>query len=407
MNFKDRLSQIRTVGGILHGSRAFVGPFQAALWLTNRCNVRCIHCFYHSPHVTKPNLFEVRRAKLLGEEPPDDTYIRNIQKVDADRDRTHSVMDELITMGTRQILFTGVGEPFLHKDAVEFMARAKHAGLTCIVNTNGTLLDRVMIDELIKMNFDELRITLMAGSRDMYVKTHPTVSGETFDRLKANLLYLAERKAELGTRKPAVNLPYIVVSANHDGLFDFAEFANHVRADRLTFRAFDDCHDSGLAGIAPTPEQAASVAKQLIGIKAYLDSMRISHNISYFLKFFREQLDTTGLYNMIPCYMGWLSARINLTNGNVYPCCKCYEPLGNVYEKSFREIWKGQTYRKFRRYGAQINRRKTVLGCQCNRCSNHIPNLRVYRMLHPIKGRSAELDRLRPSGSGKEDRCPG
>jgi len=287
----------------------------------------------------------------------------------------------------------------LHKNAIEFMGYVKHAGCTGTVNTNGTLLDRAMIDELIKMEFDELRITLMAGTSEMYARTHPGMRDETFDSLRDNLLYLAERKAALGLRKPAVSLVFIVVSQNYDGIFDFAELANFVRADRVIFRPVDDIEDPGLSKVVPAAEQAISVKEQLIEAKAYLESQRVAHNIGYFLKVFGEQLDTTALYRVIPCYIGWLRVLFQV-NGEAYPCCRCYEPLGNVYEKKFQEIWNGQAYSKFRKEAVQINIRKSpVSGCDCNSCSHFTANLRVYRILHPVKGRSARLEGLCPAFS--------
>ena len=62
MSFRQILSQAKAVIGITHGSRAFGGPVQVDLNLTNRCNVRCVHCFLYSPHIDRPNMPELRRA---------------------------------------------------------------------------------------------------------------------------------------------------------------------------------------------------------------------------------------------------------------------------------------------------------------------------------------------------------
>lgn len=90
--------------------------------------------------------------------------------------------------------------------------------------------------------------------------------------------------------------------------------------------------------------------------------------------------------------MGWLSVRVNLLDGKAYACCKCYEPLGNICEKKFREIWHGQDYKNYRIQAKRVN--KPVYGCDCSRCANHTPNLRVYKMLHPVKGRSKHIRHL-------------
>jgi MoaA/NifB/PqqE/SkfB family radical SAM enzyme len=344
-------------------------------------------------------MFELRRAKLAGEELPDKGYLNSLQRLEADSDLTGNLIDNLIGMGTRKYVFSGSGEPFLHKNALDFMSRAKRSGSTCIVNTNGSLLDRSTVDELIRMGFDELKITTLAGSKDMYLRTHRGVKDESFDDLRDKLTYIAERKAELGVKRPAVSLVFIVIPQNSDGILEFAGFARSVRADMAVFRPVDTAEDPGLEkSMVLTAEQAASVREQLIEVEAYLESQGVSNNIGYFLKVFKEKLDTTALYRIIPCYYGWLSVRIEV-GGLVHPCCRCYGPLGNVYQKEFYEIWNGETYRRFRKEALRINRRKSIVsGCNCNSCPHFTANLMVYKAFHPIKGRSARLRGLTPAG---------
>ncbi len=380
--------------GILHGSRAFIGPLHANLSLTNRCNISCIHCYFYSKYLDKPNMFVVRRARLMGSSIPDDEYLRRLQRCDVDSTQILKLIDRLIRTGTRRFSFTGGGEPFLHKNALDFMERAKHYGSICMVSTNGTLLNHETIDKLIRIKFNDLRITTMAGTRKMYIRTHTGITNRTFDDLRDNLLYLAERKASFGTKYPEVTLICIVIAQNYRGIFDFAKFANLVKANRVIYYPVDDLEDPNLAKLVPTEKQALSVRKQLKEIKKYLDLKRIDNNISNFLIVFRKRLDTRALYSIIPCYIGWLAVRID-ADGLVYPCCRCYEPLGNIFEKDFYEIWNGNTYRIFRREAITITKRGLpVNGCSCYSCPIYTVNLRVYRALHPVKGRSARFTRI-------------
>jgi radical SAM protein with 4Fe4S-binding SPASM domain len=342
-------------------------------------------------------MFELRRAKKVSGEFFDNEYLMSIQRLDADNDLTRNLINNLIEMGTRKYIFTGSGEPFLHNNALEFMGLAKRAGSTCIVNTNGTLLDHETVDELIKMRFDELRINTLAGSRDTYLRTHPGVKHETFNNLRDNLVYLAEKKAEMGVKFPKVSLVYIVIPQNSDAIYEFAEFSKFVKADRAIFMPVDTVEDPGLKKyFLVTANDVAVVREQLIEVKAYLKSCGISHNIENFLKVFHKKLDTTELYKLIPCYSGWLLVRID-ADGLVYPCCRCYEALGHVYENEFHEIWNGNVYRLFRKEAFKINKRNSpVRGCDCNSCPHYTANLKAYRVLHPVKGRSARLKRLSP-----------
>ena len=400
MSWRHRVSQLRTVMGIMHGSRAFGGPFQALLSLTNRCNLRCLHCIFYSPHLERPNLVPVRRARMMSLELPSEKDIRRLQHIDADTDRTKTLVKDLIRMGTRRFQFSGSGEPFLHKNALEFMSLAKHAGGTCLVNTNGTLLDHSTIDALVAMRFDDLQVTTMSGTAGMYRLTHPGCKDTSFDTLRENLLYLAERKRALGIKQPALSLCYVVVAQNHDGIADFADFANIVQADRTLFRPFFDVEDSNLAGLVPSAKEALHVREQLMEVKGYLDRRGISHNIPNFLAVFERKLDTTALYRAIPCYYGWLSALID-ADGSVYPCCRCHSPLGDIREMKFEDIWHGRSYQTFRKKAIHINLRGTLVeNCDCYRCANNNANFRTYRLLHPFSG--SRLDQVWAAHNGVE-----
>jgi len=280
---------------------------------------------------------------------------------------------------------------FLHKSILEFIARLKHAGSHCLTNTNGTLLNKKIIDELIKTKFDDLRITILAGTPEMYVRTHPGTSKDTFLKLKENLLYLSEKKAKLNLKYPRVTMIFIVLSQNVEGIFDFAKFAVNVGAQQIWYRPVDDVGDSGLANLVPTEDQADFARKELVKVKEYLYTKGITHNIDKFLKVFGTQLDTTVIYQHIPCYYGWLCVHIE-PEGDVYPCCRCYEPLGNVYKSNFKDIWNGEKYRDFRKKARALHIRKTPVDCcDCNSCVNYIANLRVHKALHPFKGQMSQL----------------
>jgi radical SAM protein with 4Fe4S-binding SPASM domain len=334
---------------------------------------------------------------MMNLEMPDDVSLKQLQKLDIDNKQAHTLIHESVRMGTRSFIFSG-GEPFLHTECLELIQRVKYTGSTCLVKTNGTLLDPSVIDELIKTGLDELMITTMAGTSEMYVRTHKGSQDDVFLKLRDTLLYIAERKEALGIKNPKISLVFILIKQNSAGIMSFAEFAARTGADRVLFRPIDDVEDSGLAKMVPTKEQSIAMRQQLSEAQKYLASQGIAHNIDFTLKVFGRQLDTKELFNLIPCYYGWLSLRIE-ADGMVYPCCRCYEPLGNIYEQQLKAIWTGDAYKQFRKAARKINRRKSqAMGCDCNSCTHFTANLRVYKYLHPLKGRSKRIEQLCPSG---------
>lgn len=384
MSWQTWLSYAKASAGIAHGSRAFGGPVQATLSLTRRCNIRCVHCYYFSPHLSLYDMTQGAQGR----------------RVDADYGMTTGLIEELLSMGTRAFLFTGKGEPFMHGNILDFAGLIKRRGGHCIANTNATLLGPEMSAELLRLQFDVLRVNAMAGTEEMYQRTHPGVAVGTFDALKENLRALKREKVRLKVDKPEVVHVLIVTTENCEDLSDFAEFASFTQADHVIFRPVDDRGDTGLAKTVPTVEQSSRIREQLLKIGPFLTSRGIKHNIGNFLKVFRGKLDTAALYRIIPCYYGWLNVRID-ESGTVYPCNRSGKrPIGNIYEKEFGEIWNSEAYCGFRREAVEINSRKSpVKGCGCNACVHHTANLRAYRLLHPLKGRSRMIDQICPSGS--------
>lgn len=387
MGWSHWTSQLRTVAGIAHGRRAFGGPLQLNLSLSNRCNIRCIHCYFYSPFLDLPNLRARRRARQNGAPPPPREDLEELQRLDADPVRTPAIMDEAFALGTRRVQFSGNGECFVHRNALDLMGRARRAGARCVANTNGTLIDRAAADELIRMGFDELRVTLMAGTPELYRVTHPGTRADLFDRVVGNLRYLQERKRALGADRPSLTAVCIVVDQNCDGLLDFARLSVDLGADRILFKPVDDVEDERLRPLIPAPERAKLAQQQVAQARAVIERAGVRHNIDAFHRSFGRQLDTAAVYRAMPCYYGWLACMVE-PDGNVYACCRCDTPLGNAYETSFGEVWAGEPYRRFRHEAGRLDRGgRPGQGCECRHCVHHEANFRAFRILHPWRSR--------------------
>lgn len=87
------------------------------------------------------------------------------------------------------------------------------------------------------------------------------------------------------------------------------------------------------------------------------------------------------IVDSIPCYIGWIFARV-LPDGSVIPCCKAHKkPLGNLYDNTFSEIWNSHKYNEFRRLAK--NEKKShpyfkEIGCYKS-CDNVGMNLDMHK----------------------------
>ncbi|GAB6286419.1 MAG: 12,18-didecarboxysiroheme deacetylase [Methanoregula sp.] len=126
---------------------AFSGKYQPVVFwnLTDRCNLRCIHCYGKSGpgHTTEG---ELTTAEAL------------------------TVIDDLADMGVPLILFTG-GEPLLREDIWELTRHAGSRGLKMALSTNGTLITPDIARRIKESGIEYAGISLdgaKAGTHDRF-----------------------------------------------------------------------------------------------------------------------------------------------------------------------------------------------------------------------------------------------
>ncbi|MDD5236070.1 MAG: radical SAM protein, partial [Candidatus Omnitrophica bacterium] len=141
--------------GIYNGEYAFTGPSHVQIDLTYNCNNNCIACWCNSPLLEEKTLSEARRTQTLP--------LGLVKKL----------LDDLSGMGTREIYFSGGGEPFIHPAIIEILEYAKKKKFICYVNTNFTLINREIAKKIIDLGIEHLTVSTWAASPGTYALTHP------------------------------------------------------------------------------------------------------------------------------------------------------------------------------------------------------------------------------------------
>jgi 12,18-didecarboxysiroheme deacetylase len=81
--------------------------------ITQRCNLKCVHCYAHAKDVTFKNELTTEEGKAL--------------------------LDDFAQFGVPVVLFSG-GEPVMRKDLPELASYAVAHGMRAVISTNGTLI---------------------------------------------------------------------------------------------------------------------------------------------------------------------------------------------------------------------------------------------------------------------------
>jgi radical SAM protein with 4Fe4S-binding SPASM domain len=154
--------------------------FRVSLELTERCNLRCVHCYVDRPA-------DDRDAK--------------------DRELTlaewKDILDQLADVGVIWLLVTG-GEPLLRPDFAEFYTYAKRKGFHVILFTNGTLLTPELADLLAAYPPWEVEVTLYGAT----AKTYDRVTGVpgSYRRCLQGIEMLLDQDVTLNLKTMALTL---------------------------------------------------------------------------------------------------------------------------------------------------------------------------------------------------------
>jgi MoaA/NifB/PqqE/SkfB family radical SAM enzyme len=342
--------------GLLTGQVAYTGPFYVSVDLTHRCNLRCLGCPYHSPYVNNAS----SDHRSISDIPP-----RIIEEL----------CKELKTMNTDTFVLSGGGEPLLHPDILELVAAVKTSGFHTILFTNGTLLERNLIQTFIDLKLDVIRISLWAASPEQYQQNYPGTDPNNFQRVIEGIKLVARLKAERKSIVPSVVLHFPINRNNYQGIDALVDLASATNFNGLSFGLLNTVRGA-LTSYALSPIEEKSVRESLIRVRKRLNSLSLSHTIDRTLLRYKMG---RAVWQKMPCYIPWLHARITV-DGAVRPCTRCDLSFGNLQNNSFREIWNGPAMRTFRLQAIRSNELPLLREhCDCSFCCSVGDNARVHR----------------------------
>lgn len=358
--------------GVRTRSAAYRGPVEVQIGISNRCNNRCIMCWAHMDnHGTISDRF------------------KNDPDVDADKedmpvDVFESVVKELTAMGTEKITLVGRGEPLLNPHFLEMVEIVKKNRVRCTVITNGVLLTPVLMSCLIELDLDELNVSVNAATQDSYEKVNRQYRKDGLQKILDVVATGAREKRHLGKNKPEICLSFVLTRVNSREAFDMARISGECGADKVNYLNVYYVTDA-TAELLMTGEQFDEFNGRLGEIKRFLDERGILNNVQSLMApphlALNSRHPSAEYIRKYPCYAGWAFCVI-YADGTVCPCCEAFFKIGNVREQSFREIWNGERYRKFRKNALSLPALKgNVPNCMCDSCGYANLNTEYHNLL--------------------------
>jgi radical SAM protein with 4Fe4S-binding SPASM domain len=189
------------------------------------------------------------------------------------------------------------------------------------VSSNVHFLDGERGTALLRSGLDVLILSVDGASQETYSTFRK--DGD-FAKVAASVAWLTAEKKRLGMTKPRIELQFIVMRHNEHELDEMRRLAREWGVDKLRIKTVgaDDAE-----------------TKHLIPKSRLLSRYDASGDAPNTVHAF--------------CSMAWDHTVINV-DGSVTPCCYLRPDMGdafvmgNVFERPFREIWRGSRYRAFR-----------------------------------------------------------
>lgn len=299
-----------------------------------------------------------------------------------DYDIYESFVRSLRSTGTREISFAGIGEPLLHKRIVDAVTLAKSLGMKVWITTNGSLLTRDLMTELLSAGLDDINVSLNAGATEEYALVHTNQDANRFEEIVNNLVWLKDHKLHGGFDTPRVTISNVVSNLNSHRVVDMMDVAVKVGAVSVTYRPIDICPQTERFALGPADMEI--LAGGFAAAAELGKSKGIGNNIDFFYRLLalREAGNIPS-----PCFAGWLYPFV-LANGDVTYCCISREVLGNLEERSFKAIWFDPQRRYLNDQAIRIHKTQTPLPkSRCSGCELTLSNQRIYDRLWPLWGR--------------------
>lgn len=320
----------------------WVYPIYAEIGLFGGCNHRCIFCAFDYLKY-KPDILPLQCLKK---------FIRVAAK-----------------NKVKSILFSGEGEPLLHKDICEIISFAKSKDIDVALSTNGVLLNKNIAEKILP-NLSWTRFSINAGTKKTYAFIHGTVE-QDFAAVMKNLARAVRIKVK-NKYKCAIGVQFLLLPENIKEIKVIAARVKNIGADYLVIKPY-----------CPHP---LSKKKMRIDVEEK-DLNKMEECLKKlcggdFNIIIRNRAWAGGLSGKTYKHCLGFEFTTHITvRGEVYPCNafigKRDFAYGNICRQSFDKIWCGSRRRKV------ID--KIYTGFDANSCRNSCRLDKINKYLWELK----------------------
>jgi len=222
------------------------------------------------------------------------------------------------------LIFYFQGEPYLNPAFLDMVRYAADKNIYTATSTNAHYITDEMARKTVESGLDRLIISIDGTTQEVYQQYR--VGGRLEKVIEGTKNIIAWRN-KLNSKKPFIFFQFLVVKPNEHQLEDIRQLAASLGVDEVRFKTaqvYDYEHDPNQ--LIPTLDQYSRYTKTADG--TYRPKNKMANR----------------------CWKLW-HANVITWDGLVVPCCfdkDAQHQLGNLQQRSFREIWQSENYRQFR-----------------------------------------------------------
>jgi MoaA/NifB/PqqE/SkfB family radical SAM enzyme len=291
----------------LEGER--IAPITIDCALTRSCNYRCTYCY---------GQLQANDEKIMT------------------RDVIYRFLDDAADIGVKAISFVSDGESTCSPHLYGAIMRGKQNGLDMALGTNGALLKKERFEEVLPC-LTYLRFNISAGEKKRYDEIHGCKEGD-FEKVCNNIRECVSIKQKKGL-ETTIGLQMVLMPQFADQIIPLAKLGKELGVDYLVIKHCSD-DEKGSLGVDYSQYQTLS------GI---LQQAERESTSDYFVKAKWSKILSNGEKSYTQCYGPIFIPQLS-GSGLIAPCGSFFNDnyskyhIGNLVEKSFKEIWKSERY---------------------------------------------------------------
>lgn len=243
------------------------------------------------------------------------------------------------------------GEPYLNPKFLEMVKYASGKNIYTSTSTNAHYLDNVNAKATVKSGLDRLIISIDGTTQESYQSYR---IGGDLQKVMDGTKNILKWKKELKSKTPHVIFQFVVFRQNEHEVEEVKKLGKELGVDEVKIKSaqiYD--YENGNDRI-PTKEEFSRYKKVSTNAETAVSPPLEGVGGGFAVK--GEQSHS--------CWKMWNSCVITW-DGKIVPCCfdkDAKHQLGNLNEKTFKEIWFNGSYTKFR--SALLKSRKEIDICQ-------------------------------------------